>query len=99
MQKAENGDRGTIVFTTALNVMKRFCLCMIPPKRFDIFATLTGGCSEGVDAFRFFFEEKTRPKIDKARKRRKRRIRLRLHLYRVIAGSLKCFRVELIGQT
>ena len=29
---------------------------MIPPKRFDIFP-LTGGCSEGLDAFRFFFKQ------------------------------------------
>ena len=29
---------------------------MIPPKRFDIFSPLTGGCSEGLDAFRFFFK-------------------------------------------
>ena len=28
---------------------------MIPPKRFDIFFPLTGGCSEGLDAFIFFF--------------------------------------------
>ena len=28
---------------------------MIPPKRFDIFFPLTGGCSEGLDAFRFLF--------------------------------------------
>ena len=28
---------------------------MIPPKRFDIFP-LPGGCSEGLDAFRFFFK-------------------------------------------
>ena len=27
---------------------------MIPPKRFNIFSPLTG-CSEGLDAFRFFF--------------------------------------------
>ena len=27
---------------------------MIPPKRFDIFFLLTGGCSEGLDAFSFF---------------------------------------------
>ena len=27
---------------------------MIEPKRFDIFSPLTGGCSEGLDAFRFF---------------------------------------------
>ena len=31
---------------------------MIPPtKRFDMFP-LTGGCSEGLGAFRFFFEHK-----------------------------------------
>ena len=29
---------------------------MIPPKRFDIFPP-TGGCSEGLDAFRFFFTQ------------------------------------------
>ena len=28
---------------------------LIPPKRFDIFP-LTGGCSEGLGAFRFFFK-------------------------------------------
>ena len=28
---------------------------IIPPKRFDIFP-LTGGCSEGLDAFRVFFK-------------------------------------------
>ena len=28
---------------------------MIPPQRFDIPPPLTGGCSEGLDAFRFFF--------------------------------------------
>ena len=39
-----------------LNAMKRFCLCMIPPKHFDIFP-LTGECSEGLDAFRFFFKQ------------------------------------------
>ena len=41
---------------TRLNAMERFCICsLIPPKRFDIFPPLTGGCSEGLDAFRFFF--------------------------------------------
>ena len=30
---------------------------MIPPKHFDISPLLTGGCSEGLDAFRFFFNE------------------------------------------
>ena len=29
---------------------------MIPPKSFDIFFPLTGGCSEGSGAFRFFFK-------------------------------------------
>ena len=29
---------------------------MIPSKRFDIFSPLTGGCSEGLDALRFFFK-------------------------------------------
>ena len=28
---------------------------MIPPKRYDIFFPLTGGCSEGLDALIFFF--------------------------------------------
>ena len=30
--------------------MKRFCICslLIPPKRFDIFSPITGGCSEGL---------------------------------------------------
>ena len=30
---------------------------LIPPKRFDIFFPLTGGCSEGLGAFRFFFKQ------------------------------------------
>ena len=29
---------------------------MIPPKHFGIFLPLTGECSEGLDAFRFFFK-------------------------------------------
>ena len=29
---------------------------LIPPKRFDIFPPLTGGCSEGLGAFCFFFK-------------------------------------------
>ena len=29
---------------------------MIPPKRFDISPPLTGGCSGGLYAFRFFFK-------------------------------------------
>ena len=34
-----------------------FLLPMILPKRFDIFPPLTEGCSEGLDAFRFFFKQ------------------------------------------
>ena len=30
---------------------------LIPPKRFDIFFPLTGGCSEVLDAFRFLFKQ------------------------------------------
>ena len=30
---------------------------MIPHERFDIFSPLTGGCSEGLDTFRFFFKK------------------------------------------
>ena len=30
---------------------------LIPPERFDIFSPLTGGCSEGLGAFRFFFQQ------------------------------------------
>ena len=35
---------------TCLNATKRFCNCrlLIPPKRFDIFSPITGGCSEGL---------------------------------------------------
>ena len=35
---------------TCLNAMKWFCICslLIPPKRFDIFPPITGGCSEGL---------------------------------------------------
>ena len=38
---------------TCLNAMKRFCNLqpLIPPKRFDIFFPITGGCSEGLGAF------------------------------------------------
>ena len=30
---------------------------ILPNKRFDMFFPLTRGCSEGLDAFRFFFEQ------------------------------------------
>ena len=33
---------------------------LIPPKRFDIFFPLAGGCSEGLGAFRFFFKHDKR---------------------------------------
>ena len=38
---------------TRLNAMKGFCNLqpMIPPKRFDIYSPLTGGCLEGLGAF------------------------------------------------
>ena len=38
---------------TRLNAMKRFLYLqpLIPPKRFDNFSPLTGGCSEGLGAF------------------------------------------------
>ena len=39
---------------TRLNAMKSFFLYLqplIPPKRFDTFPALTGGCSEGLGAF------------------------------------------------
>ena len=44
---------------TCLNAMKRFCSCslLIPPKRFDIFPPITGGCSEGLGVVRFFFKK------------------------------------------
>ena len=32
---------------------------VIPPKRFDIFSPLAGGCSKGLDAFGFFFRKQT----------------------------------------
>ena len=35
---------------------------MIPPKHFDIFSPLTGRCSEGLDASRFFFKNKRNTK-------------------------------------
>ena len=48
---------------TTLSAMKRFSICslsmrsMIPPNLNVLtFSPLTGGCSEGLDAFRFFFE-------------------------------------------
>ena len=43
---------------TRSNAMKRFCIIqpLIPPKRLDIFPPLTGGCSEGLGAFSFFFK-------------------------------------------
>ena len=50
------------------DTMKRFCLLqpMFPPKPLDIF-TPGGGCSEGLDAFRFFLNTTSdgrAPKLD-----------------------------------
>ena len=38
---------------TRLYAMKRFLYLqpLIPPKRFDVFSPLTGGCSEGLGVF------------------------------------------------
>ena len=33
---------------------------LIPPKRFDIFSPITGGCSEGLGVLWFFFEHDKR---------------------------------------
>ena len=44
---------------TRSNAMKKFVFASYnPPKRFDI-SPLTEGCSEGLDAFRCFFERDT----------------------------------------
>ena len=43
---------------TRLNAMKRFCLCSLwSHLNVLTFFPLTGGCSEGLDAFRFFFKQ------------------------------------------
>ena len=58
-------DRGIILLTqcyfhrgTRLNAMQEvlYLQPLIPPKRFDISPPLTGGCSEGLGAFIFFFK-------------------------------------------
>ena len=36
---------------------------MIPPKRSGIFPRLAGGCSEGLDAFRFFFKQQQQQEV------------------------------------
>ena len=39
-----------------LNTMKRICICsLLSDLNVLTFSPLTGGCSEGLDAFRFFF--------------------------------------------
>ena len=43
---------------------------MIPPKRFDIFPPFVG-CSEGLDAFRFFFKDESITKQNNGRHRHK----------------------------
>ena len=57
---------------TRLDAMKRFYICslsMIPPKRFDISPPLlsTGGCSEGLGAFGFFFKKQIKRNADKVK--------------------------------
>ena len=41
---------------------------MIPPKRFDIVHPPTEGCSEGLDAFRFFRKEREKGRKNVQRK-------------------------------
>ena len=42
---------------TLLNAMKRFCICSLRSHLNVLtFSPLTGGCSEGLGAFRFFFK-------------------------------------------
>ena len=49
-----------ILLTQSFKCHEEVCFLqrMIPPKRFDIFFTLTGGCSESLGAFRFFLKNK-----------------------------------------
>ena len=48
---------------TRLNAMKRFCLCSLSSHLNVLtFSPLSGGCSEGLDAFRFFFKQPKRPR-------------------------------------
>ena len=44
---------------TRVNAMKRFCLCSLwfHLNVLTFFPPLTGGSSEGLDAFRFFFKK------------------------------------------
>ena len=43
---------------TRLNSMERFCICSLGSNLNVLtFSPLTGGCSEGLDAFRFFFKQ------------------------------------------
>ena len=43
---------------TRSNVMKKFCICILGSHLNVLtFSPLTGGCSEGLDAFRFFFKQ------------------------------------------
>ena len=46
---------------TRLNAIKRFCLCSLwSHLNVLTFSPLTGGCSEGLDAFRIFFKHDKR---------------------------------------
>ena len=53
---------------------------LIPPKRFDIFSHMTGGCSEGLGAFSFFFKQRS--------KRRSRCVQIFLKLYSIGYSTL-----------
>ena len=60
---------GTILSTqcyyhggTRLNTMKRFCICSLRSHLNALtFFPLTGGCSEGLEAFGFFFKQTGQP--------------------------------------
>ena len=43
---------------------------LIPPKRFDLFSSITGGCSEGLGAL-WFFSKKNKIKLKKPHKQQK----------------------------
>ena len=54
----KNGDAGIfpVYYSPKCHEEVLFLQPMIPPKRFDFFP-LTGGCLEGLGAFRFFFKQ------------------------------------------
>ena len=48
---------------TRLTTMKRFCICSLLRSHLNAltFFPLTGGCSEGLEAFGFFFKQTGQP--------------------------------------